>query len=198
MQEVLLSILLTLTEIEDRETLRFVHSAEQGYDSSCGLTALACLMSGYWGQSSDELSLAREFLAARIAEGDFTVSFADMKTILAARGFTAAAYRMDWEQLRKASERYAPILVHYTKPEGHFALVLAADESGPIVADPASGTGAVDRALFLERWSGFVFLAALPGRSPNTAFMADAVALARGRLSLLERVTRDYSLGLTR
>ena len=49
--------------------MRFICSTEQDYDTSCGLTTLSCLMNRYWGVPSEELSLAVEFLAGKIAGG---------------------------------------------------------------------------------------------------------------------------------
>ena len=40
-------LLLLLSGTTDRESLRFTYSTEQGYDTSCGLTTLSCLMDKY-------------------------------------------------------------------------------------------------------------------------------------------------------
>jgi hypothetical protein len=44
----ILSFLLLLQNVQSTETLRFAHVAEQGYDTSCGLSALSDLVSRYW------------------------------------------------------------------------------------------------------------------------------------------------------
>jgi len=183
----LLLLLLLLSETADRESLRFAYSTEQGYDTSCGLTTLSCLMDRYWGVPSDELSLAGEFLAGKIAGGDFTVSFADMATILKAKGFSYKAYQMDFDQLEKAAARYAPVIVHYDRPEGHFALVLAIRDGAVLTADPAEGTISRERAYFESRWSGKVMVAALPGKNVDMALLEEAKSSVWGRGELLER-----------
>jgi len=180
-------ILLLLSGTADREFLRFAYSTEQGYDTSCGLTTLACFMDRYWGVSSDEFSLAREFLAGKIAGGDFTVSFADMATILKAKGFAYKAYQMNYDQLEKAVAKYAPIIVHYDKPEGHFALVLAIRDGAVLTADPAEGTISRERAFFESRWSGKVLVAAFPGKKVDEAFLEEAKSSVWGRGELLEK-----------
>ncbi len=176
-------ILLLLSGAVDRESLRFAYSTEQGYDTSCGLTTLACFMDRYWGVSSDEFSLAREFLAGKIAGGDFTVSFADMAAILKAKGFAYKAYQMSYDQLEKAVAKYAPIIVHYDKPEGHFALVLAIRGDAVLTADPAEGTISRERASFESRWSGKVLVAALPGKESRRGFSrrSEIIGLGAGR-----------------
>lgn len=183
----LLLSLLLLSETVDRESLRFVYSAEQGYDTSCGLTTLACLMDRYWDVPVDESALAEEFLAEKLAEGNLTVSFSDMALILDAKGFVWKAYRMTLEQLEKAAAGYAPLIVHYERPEGHFALVLSARGGELVTADPAEGTVTRGRDYFESRWSGKVIAAVLPGRAVNRTLLDAAEASARGRSALLDR-----------
>jgi hypothetical protein len=183
----MLSILLSFSEVQSREELRFAYSAEQGYDTSCGLSTLACLFDTYWSIPSNEFSLAREFLADKLIKGDFTVSFADLTSILKARGFTYAAFRMDFGQLKAAMAKYAPILVHYDRPEGHFALALDVADGRIILADPAEGTVARERGEFESRWSGYCLLATLPGGRLSRDKLAKAVESVLGRETLLDR-----------
>jgi len=180
-------LLLVFSETVDRESLRFAYSTEQGFDTSCGLTALSCLMDRYWSVPSDEVSLARDFLAERIAGGDLTVSFADMAAILKAKGFSCKAYQMTFDQLEKAVAGYAPVIVHYDKPEGHFALVLAVRDGSVLTADPAEGTISKGQATFESLWSGNVMLAALPGRAVNLELIEEAKRSVWGRSELLDR-----------
>lgn len=180
-------LLLVFSETVDRESLRFAYSTEQGFDTSCGLTALSCLMDRYWSVPSDEVSLARDFLAERIAGGDLTVSFADMAAILKAKGFSCKAYQMTFDQLEKAVAGYAPVIVHYDKPEGHFALVLAVRDGSVLTADPAEGTISKGQATFESLWSGNVMLAALPSRAVNLELIEEAKRSVWGRSELLDR-----------
>ena len=180
-------LLFLLSGSVDRESLRFAYSAEQGYDRSCGLAALTCLMDRYWGIASDEISLAREFFSEKLASGDFTVSFADMAAVLGAKKFAYKAYRMTYKQLEKAVEKYAPVVVHYDKPEGHFALVLAMHGAEVLVADPAEGAIVNSQADFESRWSGKVLVASMPGGKVNTKLLAEAESSAWGRVELLDK-----------
>jgi predicted double-glycine peptidase len=181
-------MLLLLAGARDRETQRFAFIAEQGWDTSCGFGTLACLMSRYWGETADEASLAVEFFPARLASGDLTVSFADMANILKARGFASAGYRMNYAQLIAALSAYAPILVHYSLPEGHFALALAQGDGSIIVSDPAEGTTALCKEDFMARWSGKALVAAIPGRKANKASLNEAISATLARTTLLEEL----------
>ena len=181
-------MLLLLAGAMDRESQRFAFIAEQGWDSSCGFGALACLMCRYWGKPADETSLALEFFPERIVSGDLTVSFADMSAILKAKGFACAGYRLDYAQLGAALKTYAPILIHFSLPDGHFALALAQDGEWIIVSDPAEGTTVFSKEDFLSRWSGKALVAAIPSQKANLALLEEAVSAARARITLLERI----------
>jgi len=183
-----LALLLWLSPqggLEDRETLRFAYSSEQGFDTSCGLSALACLLETYWGREASELELADECFGHG-EEGDYSVSLAGLKELLVARGFVAAACQMSFAQLAEAAAAYPPVLVHYDAPKGHFALVLAAVEEGVITADPAEGTVILSRGDFEGRWSGYAVLAARPDARPDSKAMEAALAQCLGRDRLLE------------
>lgn len=181
-------LLLLLASTLDRESLRFAYIAEQGWDNSCGFGALAYLMNRYWGKPADETSLVIEFFPERIVSGDLTVSFADMSAILKAKGFACAGYRMDYAQLGAALKAYAPILVHFSFPDGHFALALAQDDDWIIVSDPAEGTLVLPKEDFLSRWSGKALVAAIPGRKADKAFLGEAISATLARAALLERL----------
>ena len=184
-------LFLILTETTDRESLRFAYCAEQGYDTSCGLTTLAFFMDRFWGIQAEETALAEEFFAEKLAAGDLTVSFADMARILEARGFAWKALRMNFEQFEAASAGYAPLIVHYDKPEGHFALALATEDGVIIVADPAEGAIALSRFTFESKWSGAVLASILPAGTLNQKYLEEAVESVRGRTILLDRMTRQ-------
>ena len=183
-------LLLIISETTDRESLRFAYCAEQGYDTSCGLTTLAFFMDRFWSVKAEETALAEEFFADKLAAGDLTVNFADMARILEARGFAWKAFRMNFGQFEAASARYAPLIVHYDKPEGHFALALATEDEVVIVADPAEGSVALGRRHFESKWSGAVLASILPAGALDKNYLEEAVGSVRDRTILLDRVTR--------
>ena len=181
-------MLLILAGTLDRESQRFAFIAEQGWDTSCGFGALACLMSRYWGKPADETSLAMEFFPERIASGDLTVSFADMAAILKAKGFACAGYKMDYAQLGAALNAYAPVLVHFSFPDGHFALVLAQDGDGS-----SFPTRLRERRLSLRKISfpagrGKPLLPLSLSRRPIKLLWKRRCPRRAGRITLLERI----------
>jgi predicted double-glycine peptidase len=189
---------LTLQNIQNREVMRFIHSTEQGFDSSCGLSTLAAFLSIYWGIAATEVSVWEDYLSGKLALDDSTVSFEDMRTVLKAKGFTVAAFKMTWSELVEVTTRYSPLIVHYDEPEGHFALVLSISEDRVVTVDPAEGTVEKDRSAFEGTWSGNVMLARRLGESPNAAFLTEAVKAAAGRRELAEVATIEISRSLQR
>lgn len=183
-------LLLLLSETIDRESLRFIHSSEQGYDTSCGLTTLACLIDRYWGIPADERSLAETYLVNKRAAEDLTISFADMALILNAKGFVWKAYRMSFDQLEQAAAAYAPMIIHYDKPEGHFALLISARDGELVIGDPAEGTILRGREYFESRWSGAVLAAVKPDGALNEKELEAAMLWAQGRSALLDKSAR--------
>jgi len=192
MIESVLSLILALADITDRETLLFQFSTEQGYDTSCGLSTVACLMDTYWGVPTEEAELVQYLARDTVGSEGLTTSFADMAAILESRGFQWAAYRMNYDQVRSAVGRYAPIIVHYDRPRKHFALLLSADDRSLVVADPATGTTVLSRRDFESRWSGNVILAALPQATEGDR-LREAIGSVRGRTAVLDRAARVAS-----
>jgi len=183
-------LLLLLSETIDRESLRFIHSSEQGYDTSCGLTTLACLIDRYWGIPADERSLAETYLADKLAVENLTISFADMALILNAKGFVWKAYRMSFDQLERAAAACAPMIIHYDKPEGHFALLISARDGELVIGDPAEGTTLRGRKYFESRWSGAVLAVVKPDGTLNEKALEAATLWAQGRSALLDKSAR--------
>ncbi len=186
-------LVLMLAGLKDRESLNFSYCVEQGFDDSCGLSALACLMDKYWNWPCDELSLAADYLATRPEVEALQVSLAAMAEILDNNGFIYKAFKMNHEELIRATESHAPIIVHYSKPEGHFALALSANERWILAADPAEGCLFIERNSFEDRWSGAVLVAMGTKTEKNQVLLSEAVNNAAARLALLERASSANS-----
>ena len=95
---------------------------------------------------------------------------------------------MDYAQLCAALSAYAPLLIHFSLPDGHFALALAQGGGGIIVSDPAEGTIVFTKEEFLSRWSGKVLVAAIPSRKADKASLEEAIFATLARTTLLERL----------
>lgn len=194
MRTSLLLVLILLSGMTDREACRFTYAREQGRDDSCGLQALACLLELYWGIPAREDELYADLVSALAREGGGgretglrSVSLGELRRILEGRGFVAEAYKMSFEGIVAASEAYAPLLVHYDRPQGHFVVLVGALFEGVVVADPAMGLLFLSRQDFESRWSGAVLLARLPGGEPVAGVVDTAMDAALAPATLLGR-----------
>jgi predicted double-glycine peptidase len=154
--------------MQSAESLRFAQVAEQGYDTSCGLSVLAELLTRYWNYPISEEALLAEWSVLRQMSGqpqnptstrnqeNYSVSFKDMQDLLSHHGFTSKAFRFTYEQLVKASGSYAPLILHFADQEGHFVLCLYAEDDFLVIADPAEGV------YWLSRRTGFPAGRAMP------------------------------------
>lgn len=174
------------SEVDSKESLRFAYVREQGYDGSCGYSSLASLLAIYWNCPVAEEDLVGQYAGDASPSGGFGVSLASLSRILSDFGFSAKGFRMNWEQLGAALARYAPVIVHYSRPDRHFALALEADAEWIILLDPALGCELLSRRQFLERWSGVVLLAHSATARRDEAALAEALRAGRNRRDLLE------------
>ncbi len=82
----ILSLLLLLQNLTGFEAQHFSSVAEQGFDTSCGLSVLSDLMSRYWMYPLSKDTLINDWLSS-IAEPHnqvvtYTISFKDMQNLL--------------------------------------------------------------------------------------------------------------------
>jgi hypothetical protein len=168
------------------ESQRFQAVDEQGWDASCGYAALASLLRLYRGSLVDESAL----LAQGSTEGGAVVkvSLAALAGLARQAGFETRAWRAEFERLATLLKESAPLLVHYDRPQGHFALLLAAGPDGVVTADPARGLELLTRAQFLARWSGVVLEVFRPGTaSEGGLLLQESVRKAKARSAVLQR-----------
>lgn len=126
------------------------------------MSVVATALDRYWGVRTDEVELINDALGEKLKDGDYTVSLADMAVAFEARGVAARAFRLDWEGLESLVEKgYAPVVVHYAKPEKHFALLLGFKEGRAITVDPARGLESLSRESFEKRYEYRIAGAAL-------------------------------------
>jgi len=192
MRTSLLLVLILMSGMTDGESRRFAFAREQGRDDSCGLQALACFLELYWAIPAGEDELFADLVSALAERGGGpreaglrSVSLGELRLILEGRGFAAEAYKMGFEALVKASAAYAPLIIHYDRPQGHFVVLVGALSEGVVVADPASGLLYLPRKDFEARWSGAVLFARLPGREPDGGIVDAALAAALAPAVLL-------------
>ena len=171
---ILTSLLIGLTV--PKETLRFTFVYEQTSDTSCGFSATATLLNMYWEISISEKELLQKYRNEE--NSSLEISLAEISRILSDFGCRTKSFKMDMQQITQSIIRYAPALVHFSDPDGHFALVLAVEGNNVIVADPARGVELVALQRFEKRWSGAVLLCVVPGKTCNQENVESAVKSA--------------------
>jgi uncharacterized protein len=185
-----LALLLGLDQPVSKEDLRFRYVMEQGLDESCGMAVVASALSLYWGVPVAEAELLAELPSGSIEEGrgEGKVSLAAMAAAFEARGVSARGFRLDWAGLEAVLARgYAPLVVHYDRPDTHFALLLGISGGTAAVADPARGLEALDRADFEQRYSGAALALASRSRRLDPLVVQSAAAAVLGKQAALER-----------
>ncbi len=73
------------------------------------------------------------------------------------RGWEVVGYNLTWEQIRYFFEHSpnCPLLAHRNLEGGHYVVLLGLVQNLLVVADPSSGTRAVEPEDFLTDFSGF-------------------------------------------
>lgn len=131
----------------------------QQYDFSCGSAAVATLLTYHYGRPMSEAE-AFEFMyrtgdQAKIQREGF--SMLDMKRFLDDRGLRSDGFRLSLDRLAEIG--VPGIALVDTHGYRHFVVVRGMKRGKVLLADPAAGSVAVDRADFERIWNG-VLLAA--------------------------------------
>ncbi|MFA7593781.1 MAG: C39 family peptidase [Thiohalobacteraceae bacterium] len=131
----------------------------QQYDFSCGSAAVATLLTYHYDRPVSEAE-AFEFMyrtgdQERIRQEGF--SMLDMKRFLDERGLQSDGFRLSLDRLAEIG--VPGIALVDTHGYRHFIVVRGMQRGKVLLADPAAGSVAVDRADFERIWNG-VLLAA--------------------------------------
>ncbi len=178
-----------VSSISSKESLRFQYSQEQGYDNSCGMSVSSTVLENYWNIPTNELELVEQSLGAKLLEGNYTVNFSDMASIFTIREIASKAYKMDWNGLISIIDKgFAPVIVHYEKPEKHFALLLGFNDGRGITVDPARGLESISKSEFMKRFSGNVLVLASRTAVKNVEMLNKAIKYASDKQARMEEV----------
>lgn len=138
---------------------RLQNVVRQQYDFSCGSAAVATLLTYHYEQPVGEAE-SFEFMfrtgdQEKIRQEGF--SMLDMKRFLDSKGLRSDGFRVSIDRL---SEIGVPgIALVNTRGYRHFVVVRGVRGNRVLLADPAAGSVAIDRADFERIWNG-VLLAA--------------------------------------
>ena len=177
-----------ISQVKSFESLKFTGVHEQGADRSCGLSVLSSILNLYLGHNTDENTLIRQFQV--LLQENEELSMQQIMNIFSAYGYLSKTYRADVANLIKAVDLYAPVIVHYKKPDLHFAIVLYADDKCFVTADPVSGIEINDISSFEKRWSNIMLLIKMPKDKLNKNLLNDTVKRAIEKAELMERRAR--------
>lgn len=183
----MLVIFLLLNMVTPKEDLRFQYVNEQQYDTSCGYSTVASLLSLYWNIDVSEEGIVNKYIYEKIENQDYETSLADLSQILNDYAIANKAYKMEYSQLIDVNKKYFPVIVHYNEPDGHFALVLGIKGDNIITADPARGVEILSTEQFLDRWSNIVLLSASKEMEINKDLAEKGISIAVLRKENLER-----------
>ncbi len=185
-----LFLFLMFSIVTSKESVRFQYVHEQEFDTSCGFSAVASLLDIYWGIATSEIKIVHDYVLPKIntlKNKEYTASLLDLSRIISAYGIANKGFRMNYKQLEKVMDRYSPVLVHYEKPEVHFALVLWASDEIVVVVDPARGAEWLTRVEFESRWDGVVLLTASETLRSNREVIRQVVSREMRKKMLLEK-----------
>lgn len=186
-----MSLLVALDRPVTKEELRFAYVMEQDQDSSCGLASVASALSLYWQVPVDETALLAWLFnrgGSPGLEAKGRISLASMAAIFEGWGVSARAFWLDWSGLAEVlALGYAPMVVHYNRPDPHFALLLGITGETAVVADPARGLESVSKGVFEKRYSGVALVLASRTRRRDLARLESAIRTALRRRALLDK-----------
>ena len=171
------------------EELRFLWIGEQGYDNSCGVSAVSSLASIYWGIDIDEIQLMGALDSGGKGEREGEISYSDLAHLLQSLGFFSQGFSLSYEALIGAAERYGPLIVHLDEGDGHFVLFIGTSGERPMVGDPSDGSAIWSVEGFLRSWTG----TALAVAHANQAIDPFAVSEAREDLEHRHSTLRAWS-----
>lgn len=172
-------------DIKSFESLKFTGVHEQGADKSCGFSVVSSILNLYLGHNVNEDILISKFF--KDLQKTKEMSMAQMIKVFKLYGYKSKAYKVNTPNLIKAVKIYAPVIVHYNKPDMHFVFILYADDKHVITADPVSGIEIQDVSVFEKRWSGFMLLIKISPEKLNKDLLNKTIKYVIEKNRLLEK-----------
>jgi len=172
------------SNIVSKEACRFVYGYKQGKMTSCGLTAIASLLTYYYDTAITENDIIKSFFKDKEANKDYMVSLQDLKEIATSFSFKTKAVKVDIEKLNKFIT-YAPIIIHFQKPSTHFTLLIGTYYNYYILADSGLGLYFMEREEFNNHWSGYCLFVYGQDNLKNKKNIDEAVRLCSEKIQYM-------------
>ncbi len=148
---------LALAALVSRRELRFDPVPEQWAPEACGLAVAAAL-----GAEPPVLRPSVQTDGSEVASRPGSaglVSLGELAGLLAKGGIAVAPRRLGLAEFDEALDRgFSPIVLHYNKPDPHWALLVGKGPWGYGVGDPARGFELLEKEELAARASGAVIL----------------------------------------
>jgi uncharacterized protein len=152
------------TEVKSLMELRHQNVVIQQRDYSCGAASLATIFNYYLNSPVSETEIIKTLLVLNAKKGTLEevirrkgFSMLDLKMFAEERGFKAAGYRLDFEDLATLGvQAIVPII-----PDGfkHFVVFRGADATRVYLSDPSFGNLIESIDQFKKDWYGFTNVA---------------------------------------
>jgi predicted double-glycine peptidase len=180
--------------VHSLKELKFISTARQQYDFSCGSAALATLLTHHYGYPVSETTAFQ----AMWEQGDQEkirregFSLLDMQRYLASIGFKADGFRQPIDKL--VSAKVPAIVLISEKGYNHFVVIKGAEDGRILLGDPSSGTRAITREHFESIWpTRLLFVIHDAPTRPQFNLTADWRAAPRAPLGdAVSRTGLDY------
>jgi len=135
---------------------RFKRTVRQQYDFSCGSAAVATLLTYHYNFPVTEQQAFVEMFEhgnqEKIRREGF--SLLDIRNFLMSRGFEADGYEVPLEKLNETSTPAIVLIIEHGYH--HFVVVKGVRNGRVLVGDPATGTRAMSRESFEEKWQDHI------------------------------------------
>lgn len=135
---------------------RFKRTIRQQYDFSCGSAAVATLLTYQYDYPVTEQQAFIEMFQRgnqdKIRREGF--SLLDIRTFLMSHGFEADGYEVPLEKLNETKTPAIVLIVEHGYH--HFVVVKGVRNGRVLVGDPATGTRAMSRESFEEKWQDHI------------------------------------------
>ena len=184
-------LLLLLLSVQPKEELRFRFIPKQQHETSCGLAAAAGALSLYWHIPVTERDLALSLFGDK-RPGKERISLATLKETLETWGVSSRGFWIPALQLCSLTDHFSPLLVYFSKPEPHFALLLGEASGVWILADPAEGTIFLSQREFEQRYGEVVLLMHPQGQPGRSMLVEEAKKYTLSRYRLLEQLPWEF------
>jgi predicted double-glycine peptidase len=146
-----------LSKIVSYESVHFMAGYKQGFDTSCGIAVAASILKFFYNINLDEKSLIDQFFTILSAKKDYTISLLDIKKIIEYYGLNVKGVKITRNQILKYSY-YAPIILHFEKPEKHFTIYTGFYGQYIFLLDPSIGIHFISDKDFDNKFSGFALI----------------------------------------